>query len=140
MNTQVLNQDRRCWCGARGGFSLLELMLVLAIIGVLTAVAAWNIAGTGERAKIRATKASMAQIKAMIQDYHLSESVYPPDLAALVAAKIMEAGKDKDGFESKFYYRATSVAERPYDLISPGPDRQLNTPDDINVWTMDQKP
>ncbi|MFM9997051.1 MAG: type II secretion system protein GspG [Phycisphaerales bacterium] len=135
-----MSQDRRAWRGARGGFSLLELMLVLAIIGVLTAVAAWNIAGTGERAKIRVTKTSMATIREMLQSYQVDHSAYPPDLAALVAGKFMEAGRDKDGFGRGFYYRPTGVAERPYDLISAGPDGQLNTPDDINVWTMNQKP
>lgn len=130
MNDDRVNRRVRA---RRAGFSLLELMLVLAIIGVLTAVAAWNIAGTGERAKIRATRASMSQIESMLKSYQVEYSTYPPDLATLVSAKFLEAGKDKDGFDRGFYYRATGLPDRPYDLISAGPDGQLNTADDINA-------
>ena len=71
----------------RGGFSLLELMLVLAIIGVLTAVAAWSVFGQGERAKRRATRASMAVIKNALEQYHLDKSAWPSALLALQAGR-----------------------------------------------------
>src|ERR1051326_179051 len=69
----------------RGGFSLLELMLVLAIIGVLTAVAAVSVFGQGEKAKKKATRASMAVIKNALDQYHLEKSVWPTTLSALQA-------------------------------------------------------
>ncbi len=127
-------RERRFEPVARPGFSLLELMLVLVIIGVLTALAAWNIVGTGERAKVRATKASLSLIQSMLKSYYLEQNTYPPDMATLVTAKYLEAGRDKDGFDRKFYYQPTGNADKPYDLISAGIDGQFNTADDIDAW------
>ena len=117
----------------------MELMLVLIILGVLGAVAAYNFAGAGERARIRATKHSLGVLKQLIQNYHMdNQSTYPPTISTLVSAKYLEAGHDKDGFGRAFYYKpGIANPERPFDLISPGPDGQLGNADDINVWTMD---
>jgi general secretion pathway protein G len=123
------------------GFTLLELMLVLAIIGVMMAVAAWNIVGQGERAKIKATKASMGVIKGALTQYYSEESAYPPTVATLASMKppMLEPGKLKDGWNRDFYYRVTGTPDKPYDLVSTGPDGQPGTPDDIDVWTMDKR-
>jgi general secretion pathway protein G len=123
---------------ARRAFSLMELMLVLIILGVLAAVAAYNLGGMGEKAKVRATKTSLATLKQMIKTYQLEHNSFPAGITTLVTAKYLEAGHDKDGFDRPFYYKAaTGNPERPFDLISAGPDGQLGTADDINVWTMD---
>ena len=70
--------------GNRGssGFSLLELMLVLAIMGILMAVVAINVLGAGDKAKITATKATLKTIKTQLAAYHLETSCVaagPPD-------------------------------------------------------------
>jgi general secretion pathway protein G len=122
--------DRR----RRAGFSLLELMLVLAIIGALTAVAAWNLVGAGERAKVRVTKTSLVMIGNMLKAYQLDNETYPPDITTLVTAKYLEAQKDKDGFTRPFYYRPTGNADKPFDLISGGADGVMGTGDDIDYW------
>lgn len=57
-----------------GGFSLMELMLVLAIMGILMAVVAVNVLGVGERAKIKTTKQSLLTVKHMLETYHLSRA------------------------------------------------------------------
>ena len=52
---------------AARAFSMLELTFVLVVIGVLLAVAAYNFGPFVDRAKARATKATMATIKGAIQ-------------------------------------------------------------------------
>lgn len=123
---------------ARRGFSLLELSLVLAIVGVLMAVAAYNFMGAGERAKVRATKATLGTIKNILQTYQVDHSVFPPDLQTLVASKYLEDKRIKDGFEQPLYYAPVGREGRPYELLSPGPDGKFQTTDDIDVWTMDR--
>ena len=119
----------------RGGFSLLELTLVVAIMGVLIAVVAFNVTGQGNKAKARATQVSMNVLKTAIQAYNLSYSMYPPDLNALVTDKQIEAGKDKDGWNRSFFYDPRGRSEeQPFLLSSPGPDGQQGTPDDLSVW------
>jgi general secretion pathway protein G len=121
---------------AAGGFTLLELMLVLVIIGALMAVAAWNIAGQGERAKIRVTKTSMGIIDAALKSYHLEYSAYPPTIQTMATLRppMLEAGKLRDAWNRDFYYRPTGTPERPYDLVSLGGDGQPGTADDIDIW------
>lgn len=123
------------------GFSLLELMLVLAIIGVLTAIVAVNVVGAGGRAKARATMTSMTTIKNALSTYNLDNSAYPPQLTGLQAGGANKAYLDPtmklaDGWGRPFYYATPGLNGNPYDLISFGEDAEGGTADDINVWTM----
>ena len=125
--------------GARPGFSLLEIMLVLAIIGVLMAVVAVNVVGAGDRAKKRASEASMAVIKSALQSYNLENNSYPPDLRTLVTAKFLEDGKLKDGWGRDFLYDPRGRSkEQPFILGSAGSDQQPGNEDDLSVWTTNQ--
>ena len=56
----------------RRAFSLLELMLVLAIMGILMAVVAINMVGHGARAQMTAAKASLKTIKTNVDTYYIT--------------------------------------------------------------------
>jgi general secretion pathway protein G len=132
---------RSCAARASRGFSLLELTLVIAIIGVLTAVVAFSLGGLGGRAKVRATEASLSTIQTSIKSYHLEYSSYPPDLLTLVSAKYLDRDKPlNDGWSKPFYYDPRGRSkEQPYVLMSAGEDGVSGNEDDIDVWTMLQK-
>jgi general secretion pathway protein G len=120
---------------SRRGFTLLEMMLVVLIIGMLAAAVAWNFAGQGDKARINTTKGNLLTLKQMLVNYQLEKAQYPASLQALVpefADKI-----SKDGWKRDFLYYTPAADGRPFALISPGPDGQSGTPDDISVWTMD---
>ncbi len=126
----------------RAGFSLLELMLVLAIIGVLTAVAAWSVFGQGERAKRKATRASMDVIKNALDQYHLDKSVWPASLSALQAGATPYLNKDKpllDGWKQPFLYQTPGSNGHDFDLISKGGNGQFESGngDDVDFWKTD---
>lgn len=120
---------------SRRGFTLLEMMLVVLIIGMLAAAVAWNFAGQGDKARIATTKGNLSTLKQMLVNYQLEKAQYPASLQALVpefADKI-----SKDGWKRDFLYYTPAADGRPFALISSGPDGQSGTPDDISVWTMD---
>lgn len=124
----------------RAGFSLLELMLVLAIIGILTAIAAVSISGSGERAKIKATKASMSTIRGALRSYQLDHNVYPPTLDALTQGRTAYLSNDfrlADAWGQAFVYGVPGTAHE-FDLLSKGGDQTFGTADDIDVWKLDQ--
>jgi general secretion pathway protein G len=114
---------------------------VLSIIGVLMAVAAWNIVGSGTRAKIRVTKISMGTIDSALKSYYSDESAYPPSVLTMATMKppMLDKGKLKDGWNHDFYYRVTDNADRPYELKSGGPDGKVGSEDDIDVWKINQQ-
>lgn len=116
---------------ARRAFSLLELTLVIAIIGVLMAVAAVNLFGSQDRANKDATVISMENVDNALTEYKLRKSVYPPSLQILVDEEYLQS-MPQDAWGQAFYYSATDEG-RGYKLISLGKDGLSNTEDDIHA-------
>lgn len=69
---------------AKGGFTLVEIMLVIVIIGILAAVAAPKLTGNTKKAMIAKAKAEMSNLKLAIDLYEIDNGSYPPNLEALV--------------------------------------------------------
>ncbi|RMH28087.1 MAG: prepilin-type N-terminal cleavage/methylation domain-containing protein, partial [Planctomycetota bacterium] len=119
------------------GFTLLEVMLVLLIIGALAAAVAINFAGAGERAKARTTRIGMNTLKNALVEYAGDKGAYPTTaegLQVLVPAYV-EAKALQDAWKRPFqYYAPTDDPNRPYDLFSLGGDGAANTADDLSVW------
>lgn len=118
---------------ARPGFSILEVIFVLVIIGIIGSIVGFNLIGMAEKAKIDATKQSMAVIQKGLSSYNLQYSAYPPaqSLQLLVDLKILEK-TPVDAWNRPFEYYAPTTSF-DYELISAGPDGQPQTADDINV-------
>jgi len=121
------------------GFSLLELTLVLAIIGILIAAAAYNLAGAGAKAKTKVTKASLSTIKGALTSYNIEHSSYPANLQGLITGKFLEDKALKDAWGREWLYDPRGRSrEQPYMLGSAGEDGVAGNEDDIDVWTMDK--
>jgi general secretion pathway protein G len=128
---------------ARRGFTLLEMVLVAVLIAALATIVVVNVAGKSDKARERFTVTRIAQIKSALTEYNTDYGTYPSDLQTLVSA-----GKgylDKvplDDFKRAIVYQYPGSAgdtKKPYDLYSTGKDGVFGTPDDIEVWTMDEK-
>lgn len=119
------------------GFSLLELLLVLLIIGILSSVAAYNFLGEGERARVKATQAQLATLKKAVESYQFSSGQFPTvtqGVQILVPSYVeQKAVFDPWGSRIEYYY-PTSDPNRPFDLVSAGPDKAMGTGDDITLW------
>lgn len=121
----------------RRGFSLLELVLVMVILGLLAGVATFAIGPAAGRAKVRTTKTSMENIKSQITAFEVQKSRLPDSLDELITAGYLEDKVLKDGWSNEFYYRPTPNSVNPYELVSAGPDGELATEDDLEIWTID---
>ena len=59
------------------GFTLLEILIVVLIIGLIAALVVPNLVGQPDQAKIKMAQAQMKSFDMALQMYHLSNSHYP---------------------------------------------------------------
>jgi prepilin-type N-terminal cleavage/methylation domain-containing protein len=80
-NNKTLKEDQM-----KKGFSLIELMVVVVIIGILAAIAIPNFIRLKDRAKESEVKANAHTIQLVAEDYAtLEDGMYPGTLASVVA-------------------------------------------------------
>ncbi len=123
-----------------GGFTLMELLLVLAIIGLLMGGVAVGYSSIMDNA--RATKAAtqIGTITAYIQQYSVKKNGRVPSqaegLRALLAAGLGEETLlDQDPWGQPWEYRNPSKRSKDkFDVFSKGKDTQPDTEDDIGNW------
>ena len=74
---------------AEHGFTLVELMVVIVIIGLLATIVALNVLPSGDKARTEKAKADIAQIEGGLELYKLQNLGYPTTsqgLGALTSA------------------------------------------------------
>ncbi len=72
--------DRR----GQGGFTLLELIVVIAIIGILAAIVIPRLRDAPRRAEEAVLKTNLRALRNAINQYYADQGHYPPSLGALV--------------------------------------------------------
>ena len=110
---------------AQQGFTLIEIMVVMVILGLLVAVVAPNIMGRSDQAKVTVAKTQLSNIGNALDLYRLDNSRYPSTQQGLDALVRRPNGSpaprnwNPDGY-------LKSVPEDPwgmdYQYISPGTD------------------
>ena len=73
------------------GMSLLELIVVMAIIGILAAVAVPLLKNSPRRAQEAALKQNLRVMRDAIEQHYADKGHYPPDLYTLVDAEYLRA-------------------------------------------------
>lgn len=87
-------------------FTLIELLIVVAIIGILAAIAVPNFLNAQIRAKLARSVSDMKTLETALEMYRLDENDYPPCNKARVAG----SGDNFHPNEIRFYRLTTPVA------------------------------
>ncbi len=123
----------------RRGFTLMELLLVLAIIGLLMGGGAAVYSGVMDQARSQTTKAKIDKLSAQIIQYAAQKNKFPTQSDGLQALKrtgsVRTDEEILDNWTQPLIY--TFPAKRggdKFDLWSKGPDGLENTNDDIGNW------
>lgn len=114
------------------GFSLIEIILVVVLIGGIVAFAASRILGGGDRAKANLARAQVQTLAEKVQQYEMDTGGLPPALEALVdntanaagwLGPYAKAGELKDPWNHPYVYRVPGEGQA-FDLASLGKDGQ----------------
>lgn len=125
---------------ARAAFTLMEMMLVLAIIALLIAIGAVTLGEVDENAKFTAAEAQISTLKIAVIQYKTMNRTLPPTLDALVTppsnARSRKLAKEEaiiDPWNNKYMYRSPGKNGAAYDIYSVGPDKKEGTEDDVAI-------
>ena len=117
------------------GFTLLEIMVVLAIIGLIVGSVGVMVFNRFKRAQSQTAKTRVTEISNATTQYMLDNSnSCPRSLDDLVAQKYLKKGL-KDPWGKDFIFRCPGTNDTDgADVVSAGPDKQEGTADDIKSW------
>jgi general secretion pathway protein G len=142
----------------RAGFTLIELMVVIAILGILAALVAPTIIGRKEDAMRAAAKAQIKNFEQALKLFYVDNGFYPSTeqgLQALVEKPTIgriptrwrEGGYlesktvPKDPWGNPYVYISPGIHNRDFDIISYGADGQEGGEGkdaDIQSWALDE--
>lgn len=116
------------------GFSLIEIMIVVAIIGVLAGLVASVVGGRDDEARVQAARADIKTISQALELYKLDNYRYPSTDQGLEAL-VKNPGDTpnwnpqgyirsmpKDPWEREYIYDSPGTSGQPYELLSYGAD------------------
>ncbi|GAB5380084.1 MAG: GspG family T2SS major pseudopilin variant ExeG [Aliiglaciecola sp.] len=134
----------------QGGFTLIEVMVVLLIIGIMAGLVAPQILGTQEEAQRKAAAVDIQSLESALTRYKLSNNRFPTTeqgLEALISQPTIDPiprNYPEGGYITRL---PNDPWDNPYQLISPGeigqidifsngPDGEPGTDDDIGNWNL----
>lgn len=125
---QVSQQPRRIH---EAGFTLVELLVVLAIIGLLTTVVVINVLPMQGRAQVQKAKADLAILEQALELWRIEAGRYPTaeEGLAVLARPTATAGASikslpDDPWGHPYHYVVPGEQGAPYAIISLGADNQ----------------
>jgi general secretion pathway protein G len=123
----------------RSAFTLIEVLLVLAILVVVAGFVTFNVIGVADEANKKAAKVQIANLASFVNTYRLTVGSFPSTLDALYTqpSDLQDVSKwtqlsakpiPPDPWGRAYEFK---IDGSKFEIRSVGPDGQSNTPDDI---------
>ena len=134
MKISLKASSSRATLARQDGFTLVELLVVLAIIGLIAAIATPQVMRYLGTAKVDTTKAQMKNIESALELYYIDAGKYPSEEQGLTALEIKpetdgnwngpymkKGGTLQDGWGKPYLYKSPA-GEKPFEIVSYGRD------------------
>ena len=130
----------------RRGFTLAEIMLVVAILGILVSVVVPRLAGRTQEARAQAARLQIENLGLALDAFEYDCGRYPASHEGLSALREAPAGANgwkgpylkksvpRDPWGGAYAYRSPGNRNADYDLYSPGADGAEGSTDDVGNW------
>ncbi|MDX1539311.1 type II secretion system major pseudopilin GspG [Arsukibacterium sp.] len=133
------------------GFTLLEVMVVIVILGIIASMVVPNLMGNQEQAARQKVVVDIQQLESALDMYRLRNGFYPTTeqgIESLVTAPTTQPAPrsfpeggfirrlPKDPWNEDYIMVSPGQLGR-IDVYSKGPDRVAGTDDDIGNWNLD---
>ena len=119
---------------SRGGFTLIEIMLVIVIIGIIVGIAAPKIGGKLGKSQAVAARASLRAVEAAIQSYEMDNLRLPDSLNDLTKQQngngpYLRPSELLDPWSQQFKYNKGGSHGFGFDLSTTSPEGE-----EFNNW------
>lgn len=154
--TNESRADHRQRARARGrtvrrAFTILELLIVIAILLAIGGIVLINVLGAQDRADIGVTKVQMQALEDAMMRFKADMKRYPSEeegVAVLWSTNALDDEEQADAWGGPYlqkpvaqdqwgnewvYRNPSEIESMPYDLVSIGPDQEEGTDDDISI-------
>ena len=132
------------------GFTLLEVMVVIVILGILASMVVPNLMGSQERANMQKAVSDVTALETSLSLYKMDNYDYPTTeqgLEALIEQSDVEPEPRRfpeDGYIKRLpkdpwgneYVLLNPGEQGKMDVFSVGPDGEAGTEDDIGNWNL----
>ncbi len=129
---------------SRSGFTMVELVAVLIILGLLATVVVKSFTGRVDKARIKTTKMSLKVLHNAVLEYKLDTGQYPseedglmalieepPDVIGWTPGGYLETTEvPKDAWGRDFIFQLDPESGKPFVIISYGADGESEGEDD----------
>lgn len=128
----------------RRAFSLIELLIVVAIIGLLATLVATNVTGALGDSQEQTTKAMLQRLSTSVQQFRADMNRFPSEQEGLNALVEQPQDAPEGAWKGPYWDRRTLPADPwgnsyvfkldqafGFEIVSVGPDGQAETDDDI---------
>ena len=131
-----MNRKKKIMSMVRKGFTMVELMAMLIIIGLLATLVVTKVATQIDKARVTTTKANLKLLQSAVNQFKMDTSRYPSEETGLI--ELLEKPSDvtnyqeggyiestdipKDAWGNEFQYFLNPESGKPFVIISYGAD------------------